>query len=244
MSTTSKRPAKSSRRSQTDGPSEVIRRPRKAVAKELPVEEETVLVQETAPIKERKPRTKKTVQEEKKEEIVDLEREEEEVVVEEEVLEELTKNQKLRKDVLTRFDSIIESIGTELETSKNEKTVSLKFLKNVLRDVKKLRMQTTKAMKMSNKRKTGAPSGFEVPVWISDELSKFMGVDGMVSRTNVTSFICSYVKEHKLQDPNDGRVILAQKDKRLANLVNYKEGDVVTFFNLQNRIKHHYQKPE
>jgi len=84
------------------------------------------------------------------------------------------------------------------------------------------------------------PSGFEKPIEISSELSKFLGrkQGELVSRTNVTSQLSAYCKEHGLQKKEDGRIIVP--NAALAKLLNIKKGDELTFFNLQKHLKHHY----
>lgn len=266
---TSKRPLKSSRRSQRDEssaatedrPSEVVRRPRERKAAAPAVEAvaspiESVTVETSA--KERKPRKKA----EKKTEVAVEEIASEvvseiasEAVEEEEVVED-SKSKRVRADVLDRFDGILSTMNDELERAKaaNDKA-SVKFLKALLKDSKRLRTDTAKAMKISKKRKSSsAPSGFNKPVRISEELSKFLkdslkedgtrvvGEDGLVARKDVTSSICAYIKAHSLQSPQDGRIIVP--DKKLAKIVNYTEGDRLDYFNLQTKIKHHYIRDE
>ena len=73
------------------------------------------------------------------------------------------------------------------------------------------------------KRKTGnrAPSGFVKPTKISVELAKFLGKPKgtEMARTQVTREINGYIRAHSLQDPTNGRRILADgKLKKLLKL--------------------------
>lgn len=92
--------------------------------------------------------------------------------------------------------------------------------------------------KRDNARKS--PSGFAKPNKISDELCDFIGVPRGTekSRTDITRYINSYVKEHNLNKPTNRRIILP--DDKLKAILNVKEGEEVTFFILQRLISHHF----
>ncbi|MBN20779.1 MAG: hypothetical protein CL678_05760 [Bdellovibrionaceae bacterium] len=94
------------------------------------------------------------------------------------------------------------------------------------------------------KRKTGnrAPSGFVKPTKISTELASFLnkpkGTE--MARTEVTREINTYIRAHKLQDPSNGRRILA--DAALRKLLKLKKSDELTYFNLQRYMSPHFAK--
>jgi chromatin remodeling complex protein RSC6 len=94
------------------------------------------------------------------------------------------------------------------------------------------------------KRKTGnrAPSGFVKPTKISSELAHFLnkpkGTE--MARTEVTREINNYIREHKLQDPKNGRHILA--DAKLKKLLKLTNKDNLTYFNLQRYMSPHFAK--
>ena len=94
------------------------------------------------------------------------------------------------------------------------------------------------------KRKSGnrAPSGFVKPTRISVELATFLGkAKGTeMARTEVTREINSYIRQHKLQDPQNGRRILA--DAKLRKLLKLKKDDELTYFNLQRYMSPHFAK--
>lgn len=102
------------------------------------------------------------------------------------------------------------------------------------------------AQKASAKKKrrqgTRTPSGFVKPTLISSELAKFLGKeDGtLMARTEVTKQINAYIKEHKLQDPKNGRIIVP--DATLTKLLKVNKGDELTFFNLQKYMSPHFAK--
>jgi len=115
---------------------------------------------------------------------------------------------------------------------------NLKVLqKEVMRERKESKKKESKIKKKSDKKKN--PSGIVKPSPISPELSKFLGlpVGELIARTDVTSKIIAYVKEHNLQDPKDKRNILP--DDKLKELL--QPGDkVVSFFTLQTFMKNHF----
>ena len=102
------------------------------------------------------------------------------------------------------------------------------------------------AQKLSKKRqrKSGnrAPSGFVKPTKISTELATFLGKPQgtEMARTEVTREINSYIRAHKLQDPANGRRILA--DAKLRKLLRLGKNEELTYFNLQRYMSPHFAK--
>lgn len=123
-------------------------------------------------------------------------------------------------------------------------------LSNLLQDFKQLQKKTERdlknAQKNSNKRKrkttTRQPSGFVKPTLISNELADFLGKahGSELARTEVTREINSYIRANKLQDPSNGRRILA--DEKLKKLLSLTSTDELTYFNLQKYMSPHFQK--
>lgn len=122
-------------------------------------------------------------------------------------------------------------------------------LTSVTSQVRTLSKKTERELKAAHKagkkkRKSGnrAPSGFVKPTKISSELANFLGkAKGTeMARTSVTREINSYIREHKLQDPKNGRRILA--DAKLRKLLKLKKDDELTYFNLQRYMSPHFAK--
>jgi hypothetical protein len=78
---------------------------------------------------------------------------------------------------------------------------------------------------------------------ISDELASFMQLapKSQKSQTDVTKFIATYVKAHNCFDPSFKRRILP--DAKLGKLLRVKDGQEVTYLNLQSFLKVHFLKP-
>jgi upstream activation factor subunit UAF30 len=115
---------------------------------------------------------------------------------------------------------------------------NLKILqKEVSRERKESKKKESKIKKKSDKKKS--PSGFAKPSPITPELSNFLGIPlgEHIARTDVTSKVIAYVKEHNLQNPQDKRSI--DPDEKLKNLL--QPGDLqITYFNLQTHLKKHF----
>ena len=122
-------------------------------------------------------------------------------------------------------------------------------LTTVTTQVRTLRKRADRELKQAQKqgrkkRKSGnrAPSGFVKPTKISVELATFLGkAKGTeMARTEVTREINSYIRQHKLQDPQNGRRILA--DAKLRKLLKLGKNDELTYFNLQRYMSPHFAK--
>lgn len=143
----------------------------------------------------------------------------------------------LTENLLVLAESI-QSMTTLLSKIKGDYKV---LEKQVLKEARAIDKVNAKRKKSKGSR---APSGFVKPTAISKDLAKFLGLaeDTKIARTDVTKLITAYVKEHKLQAPSNGRMILP--DKKLTNLLNCKSSDEVTYFNLQKYMKPHFIKTE
>ena len=139
-------------------------------------------------------------------------------------------------------------------TARMSEVVSV--VKSIQADARKLQKENKRVLREAtrkNKKKGGsdnpnkpkrAPSGFAKPSPISHELCQFLDVPvgTQLARTAVTKHITKYIKDHNLQNPDNKRHILP--DKGLKKLLNVKNTDEVTYFNLQKYMKHHFPKNE
>ena len=110
--------------------------------------------------------------------------------------------------------------------------------KHVNKQVKTLQREAKKNKNKGNRK----PSGFAVPSSISNELCEFMGkpTGTKVARTEVTQYIIDYIKDKGLQ--KDGNRKFIDPDDKLSNLLNVKDGDEVTYFNIQRYMNKHFVK--
>ena len=123
-------------------------------------------------------------------------------------------------------------------------------LTSVTGQVRALQKRADRELKSAHKsnkkraRRSGnrAPSGFVKPTKISSELAAFLGKPKgtEMARTEVTREINGYIREHSLQDPANGRRILA--DTKLKKLLKLTSTDELTYFNLQRYMSPHFAK--
>ena len=143
--------------------------------------------------------------------------------------------------VPTLSDSFTELLG-QLSALRSQLTT---ITGNVRTLQKRADKELKVALKSAKKRKNNgprAPSGFVKPTKISLELAKFLGKPKgtEMARTEVTREINGYIREHKLQDPVNGRKILA--DDKLRKLLRLEKSDELTYFNLQKFMSPHFEK--
>lgn len=137
-----------------------------------------------------------------------------------------------------QFTSLLAQL-TALRSQLTAVTTQARSLaKRADRELKHAQKQGRKKRKSGNR----APSGFVKPTKISNELASFLnkpkGTE--MARTEVTREINNYIRENKLQDPKNGRHILA--DKKLKTLLKLKNTDELTYFNLQRYMSPHFAK--
>ena len=101
-----------------------------------------------------------------------------------------------------------------------------------------------KEMIPESERKVRTPSGFAKPTYLSPGLCEFLGIptNEELARTEVTKRVLQYVKDNKLQNETERRVI--NMDDKLHKLLNPEENEKVTYFTIQKLLKVHYVKPE
>jgi upstream activation factor subunit UAF30 len=85
--------------------------------------------------------------------------------------------------------------------------------------------------------KPKATGGFMAPMTPDAALAAIVGKDPL-PRTEVTKRVWDYIREHKLQDPNDKRTIKA--DAKLKLVLDGK--DSVTMFELTKLVNGHLKK--
>lgn len=135
-------------------------------------------------------------------------------------------------EFMTKFQTLVQSMS--------QLKVDFKALeKKAVREIKLAQKEKAK-----RRRKTGnrSPSGFVKPTLISSELAKFLNkpTGTEMARTEVTREINGYIRANALQDKDNGRKI--NPDKALANLLKIKNGEELTYFNLQRYMSPHFAK--
>ena len=112
----------------------------------------------------------------------------------------------------------------------------------VLISKKKQMKQLEREAKKNRNKGNRKASGFAVPTKISSDLCKFMGQpEGTeLARTEVTKYIIQYIKDNKLPDKHNKKII--KPDKQLKNLLQTSDDEVVSYFNIQKYMNKHFVK--
>lgn len=155
-----------------------------------------------------------------------------------------------RESIMTEFAELVNVLETEvarLRDSAADKNSGVKFLRGVTRRVKALQASTARVVKQKQpSARKNNNSGFLKPVQISPEIAKFTGLpaDQLHSRVEVTKYLCKYIKDKNLQNPDDKRQIVA--DSALAKILNYDaktDDKPLTYYRLQSLLKNNNHFP-
>lgn len=151
--------------------------------------------------------------------------------------------------ILASVQDALKALGADVTSRVRalvaEATAATKALKRSARDSKR-RVRKDPATMTPEERTAWearrASNAFLKPRSISDELAKFMGLPAksQASQTQVTKFVSTYVKEHGCFDPSFKRRIVP--DAALSKLLRVKDGQEVTYLNLQSFLKVHFIK--
>lgn len=131
----------------------------------------------------------------------------------------------------------------------NEKIQMFKiYLQELQMELKKVEKDTKKKVKSLErqiKKKTRStknkkPSGFAKPMKLSNELCGFLNKQNgtKMARTQVTKELIKYIKENKLQNPENKKNIIP--DKKLKSLLEINENDNLNYFNIQSFMNKHF----
>ena len=129
---------------------------------------------------------------------------------------------------LSQFKIQITALSTQLKSL--EKTVK--------KEIKHHKKDATKKQSKGNRK----PSGFAEASPISDDLCDFMGKDHgtQCARTDVTKFICNYIRQNSLANNENKREI--KPDNKLKSLLGTDDTTVVTYFNIQRFMNRDFIK--
>jgi len=133
-----------------------------------------------------------------------------------------------------------EGLLTSLSTFRSQITAIQQQLRVLEKQVAKEMKQAKKFADKHKYKGNRKPSGFAKPTKISLELCGFIGREegAEVARTEVTQFVIKYIAEHKLQNPENRKIIVP--DESLKKLLGTNDDDEVTYFNLQKFMNKHF----
>ena len=153
-------------------------------------------------------------------------------------------------DVLSGLQDHLKALGADvtarIRAAVHEALEASKALKRDARESKRRRRKDPSEMTEDEKKAweaRRANNAFLKPRPLSDELCSFMGLapKSQKNQTEVTKFISNYVKTHNCFDPTFKRRIIP--DQKLGKLLRVKDGQEVTYLNLQSFLKVHFLKP-
>ena len=137
----------------------------------------------------------------------------------------------------------LKGVQSQLLAVREATTAALTALKGLerrfTRELKEARKNRRKVRKELAEGEKAAPSEFEKPRPISDELGLFLGLgkSAHISRAEVTRSISNYVKSNGL---GNGQKIA--HNAALRTLLGISETDELTIFNMQKYLNRHYLK--
>ena len=153
----------------------------------------------------------------------------------------------------TTTEEVVEEVRLDAEVKAvTSRLLALReMVSELVTEAKRLEKKSTKLQKLADKRrKRKAPvegeeakparvSIFQIPTDISPQLCAFLGrpSGSQESRSNVTKFVTTYVKEQNLKNKHD-----INPDAKLRSLLNVKADEKLTYFNLQKYLNPHYLK--
>jgi len=153
-------------------------------------------------------------------------------------IEEVNDKQVGIENICEQFEGIINSLSN-FKTQMNALQQNLKALeKSVKKQMTGLQKEITKG---KNKNKGNRkPSGFAKPSKVTNELCEFMNKkEGTeIARTEVTKALCSYIKEHNLENKDNSKIIYP--DIKLKMLLGIEEGEELTYFTIQKFMNKHF----
>jgi hypothetical protein len=153
----------------------------------------------------------------------------EEKTVEQEIAALITSNQKVRDEAVA-----------------NIKTLQ-RLQKRVNKEVKEAGRRRRRASKREGEdgvTKEKRPTIFTTPVTLKDELCGFLGKSKGTQMTpaDVTRAFSAYVDSHKLKDAEKGHTI--HPDAAMRKVLGVKEGETLTYRNIQSYLYKLYVLPE
>ena len=140
------------------------------------------------------------------------------------------------------LSSLFSEFGSKLQTLSSGLSSLRSDFRTLERNVAREMRAAQKVSKRKRKSGNRAPSGFVKPTLISKELAEFLGKPAGTewARTEVTREINAYIRQHNLQDKENGRKI--NPDTKLKALLQLKKGEELTYFNLQKYMSPHFAK--
>jgi len=141
-------------------------------------------------------------------------------------------------ELFTQFENLVSQLGV----MKNQITSIQQNIKQLEKSVKKQMKGLKKEVVKSKAKGNRAPSGFAKPSKVTKELCEFMNKsEGTeIARTEVTRALVAYIKENKLENETNSKII--SPDTKLKVLLGVEDGQELNYFNIQKYMNKHFVK--
>jgi upstream activation factor subunit UAF30 len=148
------------------------------------------------------------------------------------------KDEQVDNSLFEQFEEIVSGLGIVKNQIVNLQHSLKQLEKNVKKQMKGLKKEVNKNKNKGNRK----PSGFAKPSKVTKELCEFMNKsEGTeIARTEVTKALVSYIKENKLENESNSKII--KPDNKLKFLLGIEEGEELTYFNIQKYMNKHFVK--
>lgn len=143
-------------------------------------------------------------------------------------------------EIFVQFENLVTQLN-QMKTQIHGIQLNIKQLeKCVKKQMKCLKKEVTKGK--SNNKGNRQPSGFAKPSKVTKELCEFMNkAEGSeIARTEVTRALVAYIKENKLENTSNSKII--SPDDKLKILLGLDDSEELTYFNIQKYMNKHFVK--
>jgi chromatin remodeling complex protein RSC6 len=147
-------------------------------------------------------------------------------------------NTKINEGIFNQFEQLVTQLN-QMKTQITGIQQNIKQLdKNVKKQIKCLKKEVVKTKNKGNRQ----PSGFAKPSKVTKELCEFMNkAEGTeIARTEVTRALVAYIKENKLENTTNSKII--SPDEKLKTLLELNDSDELTYFTIQKYMNKHFVK--
>lgn len=140
------------------------------------------------------------------------------------------------------FFQQFEELGTQLTQMKTQINVIQQTIRTLEKSVRKQMKSLKKEVIKSKNKGNRQPSGFAKPSKVTKELCEFMNrAEGSeIARTEVTRALVAYIKENKLENTSNSKII--SPDDKLKVLLGLNDDQELTYFNIQKYMNRHFVK--
>lgn len=144
----------------------------------------------------------------------------------------------VQEELFAQFEQLVSQLSV-VKTQIANVQQNIKHLeKSVKKQIKGLKKDVIKTKPKGNR----APSGFAKPTKVTKELCEFMNkTEGTeIARTEVTRALVAYIKENKLENTLNSKIIAP--DDKLKVLLGIDDGEELNYFNIQKYMNKHFVK--